>query len=149
MEKRSSKYTPALTTAAACRNADTGVAAAMASGSQKWNGNCAALVNAENAISRATTTVTLLSPHTSAAKMSVSRVVPAWMEATARPAKSVRPPKKVRIRVRYEPASPDEPERAISMNDAMETSSQAMKSSTASSASTSNSTDSVKAVMMV
>ena len=121
----------------------------MASGSQKWNGNCAALVNAENAMSSATTTVTRLSPHTSAAKMPARRVVPAWMAATARPAKSVRPPKNVRIRVRYEPASPDEPERAISMNDAMETSSQAMKSSTASSASTSNSTDSVKAVMMV
>ena len=72
----------------------------MASGSQKWNGNCAALVNAENAMSSATTTVTRLSPQMSAARMSCKRVVPVCAEATARPASSVRPPKKVRIRVR-------------------------------------------------
>ncbi len=100
VEKRSSRYTPALTTAAACRNAETGVAAAMASGSQKWNGNCAALVKAENAISSATTTVMRLSPHTSEARMSCRRVVPVCADATAKPANSVRPPKKVRIRVR-------------------------------------------------
>ena len=100
VEKRSSRYTPALTTAAACRKADTGVAAAMASGSQKWKGNCAALVNAENAINIATTTVTRLSPHTSEARIASRRVVPVCTAATARPASRVRPPKKVRIRVR-------------------------------------------------
>jgi hypothetical protein len=48
---RMSRNTPALTMVAECRYADTGVGAAMASGNQKWNGNCALLVNAPTRIS--------------------------------------------------------------------------------------------------
>ena len=53
-EKRSNRYTPALTTAAACRKAETGVSAAIASGSQKWKGICAAFENAARAMRTAT-----------------------------------------------------------------------------------------------
>ena len=45
-ENRTSRNTPAFTIVAECRKADTGVGAAMAPGNQKWNGNCADLVNA-------------------------------------------------------------------------------------------------------
>ena len=44
--RRASRKTPALTIVAECRYADTGVGAAIACGSQKWNGNCALLVSA-------------------------------------------------------------------------------------------------------
>ena len=43
---RASRKTPAFTMVAECRKAETGVGAAMALGSQKWNGNCALLVSA-------------------------------------------------------------------------------------------------------
>jgi hypothetical protein len=43
---RARRNTPAFTMVAECRNADTGVGAAIACGSQKWNGNCALLVKA-------------------------------------------------------------------------------------------------------
>ena len=49
--RRASRNTPALTMVAECRYADTGVGAAMALGSQKWNGNCALLVSAPSRIS--------------------------------------------------------------------------------------------------
>ena len=48
---RASRNTPALTMVAECRNADTGVGAAIALGSQKWKGNCALLVNVPSRIS--------------------------------------------------------------------------------------------------
>jgi hypothetical protein len=40
---RTSRYTPAVTIVAACISADTGVGPAIASGNQKYNGNCADL----------------------------------------------------------------------------------------------------------
>ena len=43
--RRATRNTPSFTIAAECRYAETGVGA-MAWGSQKWNGNCALLVNA-------------------------------------------------------------------------------------------------------
>ena len=42
---------PAFTIVAECKYALTGVGAAMACGNQKWNGNCADLVNAPNSTS--------------------------------------------------------------------------------------------------
>ena len=73
----------------------------MASGSQKWKGNCAALVKAEKPMSSATVVV---SPgdcaQTGDASTALSCVVPAATETTARPASSVSPPKKVRMSVR-------------------------------------------------
>ena len=45
-DRRATRKTPAFTIAAECRNADTGVGAAMAPGSQKWNGAMADLVSA-------------------------------------------------------------------------------------------------------
>ena len=42
--------TPALTIVAECRNALTGVGAAIALGNQKWKGNCADFVNAPSKI---------------------------------------------------------------------------------------------------
>ena len=62
---------------------------------------------------------------------------------------SVRPPMNVRIKVRCEPASPPEPERAMSMKEAKETSSQARNRTTTSLARTSNKMDSVNAVINV
>ena len=48
--RRASRNTPALTIVAECRKAETGVGAAIAFGSQKWNGNCADFVNAPSRI---------------------------------------------------------------------------------------------------
>ena len=45
-DRRATRKTPAFTIAAECRNADTGVGAAIAPGSQKWNGAIADLVSA-------------------------------------------------------------------------------------------------------
>ena len=42
---------PAFTIVAECSRALTGVGAAIAAGSQKWNGNCADFVNAPSATS--------------------------------------------------------------------------------------------------
>src|SRR5699024_11818271 len=53
-ENRSMRKIPALTTAAAGRYAETGVAAAMASGSHGWNGNGADWVMAAIATRRGT-----------------------------------------------------------------------------------------------
>ena len=44
--KRATRYIPALTMAAECRYAETGVGAAIAPGSQKWAGTMADLVSA-------------------------------------------------------------------------------------------------------
>ena len=54
-ENRTSRNTPALTMVAECRKAETGVGAAIAPGSQKWNGNCADLVKAPSRNSASTT----------------------------------------------------------------------------------------------
>ena len=63
---------------------------------------------------------------------------------------SVKPPMNVKINVRCDPASPPRPpDRAISINDASDTNSQAMNSKNTSSASTSNNTEAINAVMSV
>ena len=79
--------------------------------------------------------------------MSSMCVVPAAVAAIASAVSKVSPPMKVRINVRWEPASPPEPERAMSMNDARETSSHATKSNTTSLANTSRRMDSMNAVI--
>ena len=50
-QSRASRNTPAFTIVAECRYAETGVGAAIACGSQNWNGNCALLVRAPSTIS--------------------------------------------------------------------------------------------------
>ena len=62
---------PALTIAAACRYALTGVGAAMAPGSQKWNGTMADLVSAP--ISSRTTAMSTYTPVGGAETISDSR----------------------------------------------------------------------------
>ena len=126
------------------------MAAAIASGSQKWKGSCADLVNAETATSTATGTVSSgRCDQKSLARISCRLVVPAAVAATDTAASRVSPPMNVRMRVRTEPASPPEPERAMSMKDASDTSSQARNRITTSSARTRSRIDSVNAVMMV
>ena len=49
--RRASRNTPAFTIVAECKYADTGVGAAIACGSQKWNGNCALFVSTPSRIS--------------------------------------------------------------------------------------------------
>ena len=87
--------------------------------------------------------------HTSLARIPCRFVVPAWVAAIATAVSSVRPPTKVSTSVRIEPASPLDPERAMSMNDASDTSSHARNSRMTSSARTSSRIDNVNAVMMV
>ena len=79
--------------------------------------------------------------------MSERLVVPVVITPMARPASRNRPPMKVSRRVRMEPASPPEPERAMRKNEARETSSQPMNSRATSSARTSRRTASMKEVM--
>ena len=67
--------------------------------------------------------------------------------APPRAARSSRPPVKVSRSVRNEPNSPDEPDLAMSRNDAIETSSHPMKRSMMSSASTRSKTASMNAVI--
>ena len=126
------------------------MAAAIASGSQKWNGNCADLVNADAAINTATAAVTPgRCVHPGDARISDTVVDPVTVAAIPNPVSRVNPPTKVRIKVRCEPASPPEPERAISIKEAKETSSQARNKTTTSLAKTSNKMDSVNAVIKV
>ena len=51
---RAKRYTPACTMVAECRNAETGVGASMALGSQTWKGSCADLVKAASRNSAST-----------------------------------------------------------------------------------------------
>ena len=51
VQRNTRRKTPSFTMAAEWRYADTGVGAAIACGSQKWNGNCALLVSAPATIS--------------------------------------------------------------------------------------------------
>src|SRR5699024_3371983 len=76
--KRMSRKMPAFTTAAACRYALTGVAAAIASGSHEWNGNCADFVIADTATSTASVATRngLACSHAGEVSASEIRVVP-------------------------------------------------------------------------
>ena len=148
-EKRSSTYTPAFTTAAACRNADTGVAAAIASGNQKWKGNWADFVNAATANNTAKVVARPgRSTQNSDCKISCKSVVPAAVAVIAVAAKRDKPPVNVNTNVRIAPASPPEPARAIKKKEPIETNSQAINSTTMSLASTSNNTASMNADMI-
>ncbi len=81
---------PAFTIAAACRYALTGVGAAIAAGSQGWNGTCADFVSAPTSTStRAPVTV---GPVGGDATISDSRVVPAAWARTISPTSIARPP---------------------------------------------------------
>ena len=120
----------------------------MASGSQKWKGICAALEKPAIAISTAVTPVsTALFPQLGFARMSANWVEPVTPTMMPSAAMRNRPPTKVRIRVRVEPAWPELPERAMRKKEASETSSQPMNSRATSLARTSSSTASMKAVI--
>ncbi len=100
-ENRMNRKIPALTTAAACRYALTGVAAAIASGSQKWNGNWADLVNAATATATAIAAVKPGSvDHTSCARASEMEVVSVRNHMATSAPSSTRPPTTVTVRVR-------------------------------------------------
>ena len=147
-EKRMSRKMPALTTAAACRYALTGVAAAIASGSQKWNGHWAALVIAATATSTPTTAVNVGSVcQTSLARISDSRVVPVRTDIATIAESSTRPPKNVTSSVRTADGYAERPALAMSAKDASEVSSQQTKSATAESVSTRPSIETVNTVM--
>ena len=99
---RATRNTPAFTMAAACRYADTGVGAAMAAGSQKWNGTCADLDRAPTSTSA---TAASSSPRGipsstrpgAAVRMPEIRHEPACTASMIRPTSMARPPKVVTI----------------------------------------------------
>ena len=147
-EKRMNRKMPAFTTAAAWRYALTGVAAAMASGSQKWNGNCADLVNAATASATATAAVNPGSVYqTSWDRASEIEVVPVRIHMATSAPSSTSPPTTVTVSVRKAEAYAGRPELAISANDASDVSSQHTYSSTMESVSTSPSIETVNSVM--
>ncbi|MNZ65842.1 hypothetical protein D3C78_840430 [compost metagenome] len=91
--RRASRNTPALTMVAECRYAETGVGAAMAWGSQKWNGNCADLVNTPSSTRHsATGNNALPCSRSRAASTSVSSKLPTVWPISRMPASSARPP---------------------------------------------------------
>ena len=122
--------------------------AAIASGSQTWNGNCADLVNAASATSVATVAVNVGSDcQTGWAKISLSTVVPVIFQVSATAISRKIPPMKVMSSVRMDAASPDCPALAMSRKEAREVSSHAMNSTTRSPASTRPSIEVVNMVM--
>src|SRR5699024_5633695 len=122
----------------------------MASGSQKWKGNWADLVNAATATSTATVTVKPVSvAHTSwpSAPETHLDVVPVRSQTATTAASSTRPPTKVSRRVRRAAGYAGRPELAMSANDASDVSSQHTNSSRSESVSTSPSIETVNRVM--
>ena len=114
------------------------MAAAIASGSQGWKGNCAALVKPATATRTATTAVNPgRSVHTSEASACESDVVPVATTISTTANSRVSPPKKVMNSVRADADSAPEPDRAISRKEAREVISQHANSRTRSSARTS------------
>ena len=83
-----SKTMPAFTIVAEWRYALTGVGAAMAPGSQTWNGTWADLVAA--AMISSTTASVAAAPE--GGDISLRRTVPVWSTRTSRPASRTRPP---------------------------------------------------------
>src|SRR5699024_8899078 len=121
---------------------------AMASGSQKWKGNWADLVNAATATSTATVTVKPVSvAHTSWPSASEIDVVPVRSHTATTAASSTRPPTKVRRSVRRAAGYAGRPEMAMSGDDAGDVSSQHTNSSRSESVSTSPSIETVNRVM--
>src|SRR5699024_8141985 len=120
----------------------------MASGSQKWKGNWADLVNAATATSTATVTVKPVSvAHTSWPSASEIDVVPVASQPATTAASSTRPATKVSRRVRRAAGYAGRPELAMSANDASDVSSQHTNSSRSESVSTSPSIETVNRVM--
>ncbi len=120
----------------------------MASGSQKWNGNWADLVNAATATATATATVKPGSvAHTSWASAWEIDVVPVRSQIATTAARSTSPPTNVTVSVRSAAGNAVRPELAMSANDASDVSSQHMKSRTSESVSTSPSIETVNRVM--
>ena len=147
-ENRMSRKMPALTTAAACRYALTGVMAAMASGSQKWNGNWADLVNAATATATAIAAVNPESvAHTSWPRICEIEVVPVRSHIATTAASRTSPPTNVSTSVRSADEYAFRPELAMSANDASDVSSQQMKSRISESVRTSPSIETVNRVM--
>ena len=90
---RASRNTPAFTIVAECRYADTGVGAAIAWGSQKWNGNCALLVKQPSSTSTSAGTYSGCARSTSPDFNTVSSsVVPTIWPITSTPASRHSPP---------------------------------------------------------
>ncbi len=90
---RASRNTPALTIVAECRYADTGVGAAIACGSQKWNGNCALFVNAPTSTSSSAGTYSGLARMRSPeASTTSSWVLPTMWPISSTPPSSASPP---------------------------------------------------------
>ena len=81
---------PALTIAAACRYALTGVGAAMAPGSQKWKGKIADLLSAPTRIS--TRAASTIGPVGAAARISEMLEVPASTTISTTPISITSPP---------------------------------------------------------
>ena len=90
------RTTPALTMVAEWRKALTGVGAAMAPGSQNWNGTWADLAMAPRRMSTSPTCTTTWV--VSARASSLRAVVPAAWETMARPPRRARPPAPVTSR---------------------------------------------------
>ena len=89
---------PALTIVAECRYAEAGVGAAIASGSQKWNGTCALLVNAPTRMSSSATgnSGSAWTRSRAAASAEISNV-PAIAPRIRTPASSASPPAPVTV----------------------------------------------------
>ena len=125
--RRASRNTPAFTIVAECKYADTGVGAAIACGSQKWNGNCALFVSTPSRISSSIAgyhgcerTVSPAASTTSKSKL------PTMLPSTSTPSSSAKPPPTVTIAAMRAPrrASGRWYQYAISMNDVRPVSSQ-------------------------
>ncbi|SII70503.1 Uncharacterised protein [Mycobacteroides abscessus subsp. abscessus] len=124
------------------------MAAAIASGSHEWNGNCADFVIAATATRTATSVVTAgWVAHTSETRASWRFVVPVAAIVTPTATRRVSPPMKVMSRVRRDGACPGEPERAMRKNEASEVSSQHTKRTMRSLLSTSATIEKVKTTM--
>ena len=87
---RATRYTPAFTIAAACRYALTGVGAAMAPGSQKWNGTIADFDSAPTSTRISATAAAV--PLGGEATSSDSRYVPDTSPRMTTPTSIARPP---------------------------------------------------------
>ena len=138
---------PALTIAAACRYAETGVMATIESGSHAWNGNWADLVNTAPARSSATGMANPGWAQESETRTSVMRVVPVPTHMTTTAARRLRPPAAVTRRVRIAGSRASLPDRAMRKNEQRVVASQATNISTRSSARTRSSIAAAKPVI--
>ena len=143
---RANNTMPALTMVAECKYALTGVGAAIAPGNQKWNGNCADLVNApSNSIEAATLAIV---PVGARSCNFANDVVPNWFCSKPMPTNMHNPPAPVvsSARTAERRATSDLSCRPISKNDHTDVSSQKINMVNRSSASTSPVIDPAKAI---